>query len=339
MKKWQEFTNEDIEYIIKNWGKESTYIMKDKLECSRYAVCKVAELHGLQIPKTNFWTKEEEDKLRQLASKYYHTDIAVIMNRTDNAICSKAKKLGIKLIPYEARWTKEEEELLSDLWGYKSVEYISNKLNRNVSAVKEKAYKLGLGSMINNNYDVITLSDLCKLLNVSYIKVVNTWVNLGLKLKRKKLSDSKSYVVIYLKDLIDFLEKNQNEWDSEYLEKNILGPEPNWLKEKRIKDSTEKTSFRRMWTDEEIQKVEQLYKNGMSYLQISKEVNRTKNAVGILLRKMGYTYTLPNFWTEEETEYLKNNYENMTYQDIADSLGKTHSSVSHKVIRMGFKRR
>lgn len=57
MKKF-EFTEEQIEYIISNWGKESPYSMKKKFGCTWYAVCKVAELNGLEIPKTNEWTEE-----------------------------------------------------------------------------------------------------------------------------------------------------------------------------------------------------------------------------------------------------------------------------------------
>ena len=45
-----------------------------------------------------------------------------------------------------------------------------------------------------------------------------------------------SYYVITWNDLMQFLENNQNEWDSRYIEKNMLGSEPEWLKEKRKSD-------------------------------------------------------------------------------------------------------
>ena len=45
-----------------------------------------------------------------------------------------------------------------------------------------------------------------------------------------------SYRYVEIKDLYEFLERNQNIWDSRNLEKNILGVEPEWLKEKRKLD-------------------------------------------------------------------------------------------------------
>ena len=45
--KKREFTDEEIQYIINNWGKESPHSMKKRFKCSWYAVCKVAEKHGL----------------------------------------------------------------------------------------------------------------------------------------------------------------------------------------------------------------------------------------------------------------------------------------------------
>ncbi len=45
---------------------------------------------------------------------------------------------------------------------------------------------MGLGSMVKNNAELITISDMVELLNVSRGRITTTWVNLGLKLKKKK---------------------------------------------------------------------------------------------------------------------------------------------------------
>ena len=45
-----EFTDAEIQYIISNWGKESPHSMKKKFGCTWYAVCKIAEEHGLELP-------------------------------------------------------------------------------------------------------------------------------------------------------------------------------------------------------------------------------------------------------------------------------------------------
>ena len=62
------------------------------------------------------------------------------------------------------------------------------------------------------------------------------WVALGLKVKTRHISKSLSYQYVEINDLYSFLEQNQNIWDSRLLETNILGKEPEWLKEKRKTD-------------------------------------------------------------------------------------------------------
>ena len=90
--------------------------------------------------------------------------------------------------------------------------------------------------LIDNNYDGLTIPTICKIFNVSYNTVSINWVALGLKLKSRKTSNVSAYFYVEINDLFKFLEANQNIWDSRYLEVNILGIEPEWLKQKRISD-------------------------------------------------------------------------------------------------------
>lgn len=178
--KAHEFTEEEIKYIVDNWEKESPYSMKNKFGCTWYAISKVATLHGLPLPTSNKWTEEEIETLKLLSDKYHYSEIATIMNKTENAIYIKAKRLGITLIQDRRKWTKEEETLLSDLWGTKSIETIAKTMKRTVFSLKVKAVRMGLGPMIRNNYDLITVSDMCDLLNVTRDRITTTWIRLGL---------------------------------------------------------------------------------------------------------------------------------------------------------------
>ena len=63
-RKCHEFTDEEINYIIENWGKESPHSMKKKFGCTWYAITKVAENNGLVLPTSNEWTEEEIDLLK-----------------------------------------------------------------------------------------------------------------------------------------------------------------------------------------------------------------------------------------------------------------------------------
>lgn len=337
--KKREFTQDEIDYIVNNWGKESPYSMKKKFDCSWYAVCNIAESHGLKLPTSNNWTKEEIETLKELSEKYHYTKIAKIMNRTENAIYLKAKRLGITLIQDGRKWTPEEENILKDLWGVKTIDYIAKKLKRTVFSLKVKAVRLGLGPMIRNNYELITISDIADLLNVSRDRITSTWVKLGLKVKQTKLTQTMAYYTVTWEDLMEFLEANQSEWDSRYLEKNMLGLEPEWLEQKRKRDKEENPVWYRKWTEDEIQLAKSLFLEGKNYEEIANIIERSESAVASILRKQGYSYMLPQFWKGKELKFLKENYQDMEYQKIAEELGRTTKSVTAKAEEMGYQKR
>ena len=323
-----EFSDEQINYILTNWGKESAHSMKEKFGCSWYAICDIAKQNNLEMPKSNEWSDEEIELLKELANKYSYHKIAKIMNKSENAIYLKARKLGITLIQDRRKWTKEEEQILSELWGEKSIEYIAKKLKRTVLSLKMKANKMQLGPMIKNNCELITVNDMTELLNVSRDRIINTWVNLGLQLKKVKLTKNKFYYAITWQNLMDFLKQNQNEWDSRVVEKNMLGPEPKWLQEKRKKDATENPLWYRKYTLKEIKNIELLFKRGKTYQEIATITERSQTSIANILRNLGYSYKLPKFWQGKELKYLRENYKNMTYKEIAEELGRSEKAVA-----------
>ena len=332
------FTEEQIEYILTNLGKESPYSMKKKFGCSWEAVANVARNHGLDVQTSNDWTEEEIETLKSLAPKYHYTKIAKIMGKTKNAIYIKSRRLGITLIQNRRKWTKEEEKYLTKVWGKMSIEYIAQKMQRTIFSLKVKAVRMGLGPMIKNNYELLTISDIVDLLNVSRDRITNTWVGLGLKLKAKKLTKKWDIYTVTWEDLWTFLENNQNEWDSRNLEKNIFGEEPEWLKEKRQKDKIENPLWYRRWEDWEIELVESLFNKGKTYQEIGDLMDRSEYAVATVLRNLGYSYRLPQFWRGYELKYLKDNYENMTHSEIAEVLGRTSRAVEAKAEELGYQK-
>lgn len=195
------------------------------------------------------WTAEEYKLLEKLTmiDKKTPKEIAEILGRTEEAIIIKINRRGLQIQTNDKRfWTKEEETLLSDLWGTESFETIAKKLNRTVSSIKNKAFLLDLGSVIESNYNGLTIKNISDLLGVNINTVSVGWIGLGLKYKVQKISKSKSYRYVEIKDLYEFLEENQNIWDSRNLEKNILGAEPEWLKEKRKLDREQNPDMERL---------------------------------------------------------------------------------------------
>lgn len=330
------FTEEEIKYIIDNWGKESAHSMKKKFNCSWYAVCSVAEKHGLDMPKSNEWTEEDVDVLKELSEEFHYFEIAEILGRSKNSIYLKARKLGITLIQDRRKWTEEEEQQLEELWGSKSIEVIAKRLKRTVFSLKVKAVRMKLGPMIRNVTDKLTVYDIVDLIGVSRDRITTTWIKLGLKLKKKKLTKKASYYFIEWDDFVDFLEKNQNEWDSRNLDVNMLGIEYDWLVEKRKRDRDTNPLWYRFWTNQEISYAEHLFRIGKSPKEIAKKIQRTEGTVITLLRNLGYKSDV--YWTDEEVEYLQQNYKNKTYAEIAEEIGRTSKAVNSKASELGFQK-
>lgn len=54
---------------------------------------------------------------------------------------------------------------------------------------------------------------------------------------------------------------------------------------------------------------------------------------------MGYSYMLPQFWRSKELTYLRENYENKTYAEIAEALGRTTKAIGSKAEELGYQKR
>lgn len=193
------FTEEQINYIVENWGKESAHSMKKKFGCSWYAVCRVAGANGLEVPTSNEWTEEDIQTLTELSDKFHYIEIADIMGKSKNAIYLKARRLGITLIQDRRKWTPEEEEEFALLWGTIKVETIAKRLKRTVFSLKVKAVRMGLGPMVRNNSELIIISDICDTLHVTRDRIMGSWRELGLNLKKKKLTNNKAYYYVIWK--------------------------------------------------------------------------------------------------------------------------------------------
>lgn len=246
----REWTEEEINRLIELAKTKKISELVNKFSRTSSDIKAMATRLGIQmLTDRKKWTKEEYQLLEQLTTidKKTPKEIADILGRSEDAIIIKINRRGLQVQTNDKRfWTVEEETLLSDLWGTESLESISKKLNRTVSSVTNKAFQMGLGSQIENNYNGLTIKDISDLLGVNIQTVSVTWISLGLKYKVQKISKTKSYRYVEIKDLYEFLEANQNIWDSRNLEHNILGIEPDWLKEKRKKDSAKNPSAERL---------------------------------------------------------------------------------------------
>ena len=105
------------------------------------------------------------------------------------------------------------------------------------------------------------------------------------------------------------------------------------------------------WTPEEELKLKELYSNH-SNIYIAKALNKTKASIdkkgAILGLKKSISYrkiisrqnnkNKRHAWTENEISFLKDNFSEKTYYEIADALNRTPTAVSQKARQINLKK-
>jgi hypothetical protein len=87
------------------------------------------------------WTKEEEQKLKELFKNNNYSYLSKIFNRTEGAI--RAKCFDMNLIKKD-KWTENDIKFLKENYHVLTVKEIAKKLNRTETAISVKAKKIGL---------------------------------------------------------------------------------------------------------------------------------------------------------------------------------------------------
>lgn len=333
------FSKEQEQFLIDHWSEYTIHGFKKIFNCSWYAVNNKAQELGLVVSESRKWTYEDEEKLRELSAKYHYVKIAKMMNRSENSIYLKARKLNVKLIQDRRKWTVAEENELQDKWGNKSLEQIAAEMKRTVFSLKVKAIRMKLGPMREGALDKIRVSEISEILNVSRDVIVLNWGKVGLKLRNKKVSNKKSYLYVSLENLLFFLEENQELWDSSNLEKHILGPEPKWLVLKRKQDLIDPPIAYRKWDDEEREIAKDMLLNGFNYKEIADRIKRTDGAVRLELNRMRLGYRLKRFWKGVELKQLQELYPKKTAKELSVLLNRTPKAIQYKAAELGIKKK
>jgi len=197
-------------------------------------------------------------------------------------------------------WSVEDEEKLKSLIMTNSVEDCAKLLDRNLSSVKNKIFRLGL------------------------------------KINIKKIRTDEK---LWTKDEEELLKKLTYEKKSVKEIGNILGRSKGSIDFKKMKLGL----FIFRWTDEEEKLLPELLQK-YDRKVISKILNKTQisleNKMGELgLRTINKLNPNEDAWLPDEDEFLKNNYEKMTDNFIAECLGRTNYAVSHRLGRLRFQRK
>lgn len=240
-------------------------------------------------------------------------------------------------------WTKQEEEYLVENWGTLSVGTIAKNLNRSENAVVVRKCRLGLGAFLESG-EYITWNQLHIALGIgtcdSYKMI--SWVrNRDFPIHNKRVNNN-SFKVVYLDEWWEWAEKNRDLLDFSKFEENLLGEEPQWVKEKRRHDVEKKHKYiTTPWTKTEDDKLRFLVaKQKYSYDDLSKMLRRTNGAIQRRLCDLGVRdrpIKADNHtrWTDDDFyrlgELIKSGY---GYDLISEEIGKSSKACRGRVYQM-----
>lgn len=242
------------------------------------------------------------------------------------------------------KWTKEEIEYLEDKWGTVSVKTIANNLGRTENAVVVKKTKLGLGAFLNSG-DYITWNQLMAAIGVdnsgSGYKMIS-WVKNRWFPIHYKVVKSNRFKIVYLDEFWLWAEENRDFIDFSKMEENIIGKEPDWVKQQRKLDFEKNQKIKTTpWTQLEDEKLKRLLKEfKYSYLELSKILNRSDGAIqrricDLRLKERPIKADNHINWTDEEFKVLvKLVKQGASYQHISDAINKSVKAIRGRVYNM-----
>lgn len=137
------------------------------------------------------WSKEEVDYLRNNYSKMETKELCENLNRTGNAIRSRASKLNLKRP--SLLWTKEEDEYLEKNCKKKSIKEMSDFLGRTANAIEARMRRNGLIKVnrvrwdrekvefLLDNYNKMSLEEIAETIGCGEESVYMKLYGLGIK--------------------------------------------------------------------------------------------------------------------------------------------------------------
>jgi hypothetical protein len=233
------------------------------------------------------------------------------------------------------RWTQEEVDYLHDKWGELSLNVLCRNLNRSRNSILIKVNRLGLGAYKDGD-GVMTLCQLIDALGKkqSYSYTKSKFLKHGLPVIKAKIF-KRNILKVDLEKFWKWATKHKDLIDWSVVEENILGIEPEWVKERRKIDFYNKSNFVNQWSQTEDELLKVCVAKKLGYREIAAKIDRTELAI----RRRCYDLYLDYpqkagviRWTQEDVslacELKRSGY---SYKYIGEKLGRSAESVRGKL--------
>ena len=290
MPKIKKYTKEECELIYSNSIKKKNKLTHQELAEKLGRTVEGVRKKELELKRKSLskrrcsgWSEEDIKKLQAVLDKdnFNITDLdKAIKGKDTHVIKEKALELlttGSKNNGYNRPWTEEETDYLKRWWGLEDDVTIGIYLKRSREGLRVRAKKLG----ICNKKIYYTARECAGMLGITDSRFVS-YIQKGY-IKSRKAKTEQFIHQIKHEELLEFMEKYQDKWDSRKMKGSLFAIEqPEWFIEKCKRDNENNIDYlkpQKKWTDEEYNYLLEARAQGVSYKDIAKKLNRTINSV------------------------------------------------------------
>ena len=347
MKKW---TEEEIEWLKENYKTASWEDMLERLPHTKSAIStKANRLLGLKKTDKEIqyhWTKEYNDFLK---ANYENGDMNEIMKKIpfpNQTIRCQANRFGLKRNKNLKKiFTEEDDKWLKENYGYSTKSEIEGRFpDKSYQQIQNHANTIGLKRIkregkifykedlqwLKENYSILTIEDILKHFNgkATYAQIVVTAYRLGVKRPSDNYSDEELEIIQkYYKSC-----KTVQEFQEKYLpNRTVSGINAKAQKMGLLK--------REDWTTEEDQILIENYDKMFRWQLCKLFPDRPKTSVFNRIVALGLTGGQGYAYRKEDDEFIINNYETMTDEEIGKVLHRAAKSIKQRRNELGYHRK
>ena len=348
--KRQPWTEAETERLLELYNDEAQYSLAtiaSMMNRNRGRIRNEMRKLGLDTARTlpAPWSETEIAFLRANYGVMSDEEIGQALGRSATTVVNKAQKMKLLKGTGNRPWTEAENAKLEDMWGRFSPNAIAASIGRSLNSVIAHAQTLRLGGSIQNNPNV----RLCDIIHAiysdrsktQYYRIQQKWLSMGLPIKRFKTL-KRTNIMVQMDDFWKWAKEHRAQISFAALELYDLGPEPEWVAEKRAQDRNteqkiEKTLHRDPWTPDEIQRLKDLcaHPKGYECWEIAEIMGRTQEAVRRRVQKENLTLRPKvkdaEIWDENALQTLANMIREMdSWTQIAQWSGIPEESCQYK---------
>lgn len=338
-KKWK------VDYLVDNLNKMSLAKIMKFIEVDYYQVMDKIDELGLEY-KSNRWTSEEEDILRELAPKYYIRSIAKLLNRTEGAVATKARKMNLDYITLERKYTEDELKFIKDNWGKIPVTDMARTLGVTRAMVQTQADLMKLPKLGNNPYQKWTDEKLEELRQLAKTKTIT-------ELAKKYKTTNEAIQTVASRNCITLIDEKVH-WTEELNDKlrelaktmtinqiadevgRTVGSVRTQLRRLGIQAQKKQEYEDSIWTEEDDAKLKELAHQKKSILEISKLMHKKDNTILKHAKKLKLEIVQTEYreWTEEDIAKLIELSKTMKLSELVFELNRSSSSIKAKAKKL-----